>query len=254
MRVIIPSRLNTFTKDYRLPLRATAGLIVVLLLMLAIRTYERGVLAGVLGDSNQKNRDYANLINKDKDAELTKNAVEQEKVTAANSTPTTTQNTSLAINSDGGSATATPPAPTTPTSGGGSPTPPPTPPPQPFSASLYGFGLKSETGPFACAGGSGTGQYCKKYEFMAGIRTYNGPGTVTHVLRWNGAGTDQVAGSFLAGNGDGSTQVSTVVQLRCDVPGPYMFRFIVQQPNTAESHEIPKDHNCGGVMPPPQTP
>lgn len=253
MRVIIPSRLNTFTKDYRLPLRATTGLLILLLLLLAIRTYERGVLAGVLGDSNQQNGDYANLINKDKDADLTKNAVEQEKVTTAGATPTTTQNTSLAINSDGGNSAALPPtSPGTPPTGGSSTTPPPTEPAGPFSARLNTFGLNAITGPFFCDHNApGAGQYCKNYEFIAGISTFNGPGTVAHFLRWEGPESDQVNGSFLAGNGDGLTQVRTVVKLSCDELGLYVFRFKIYEPNDDESHEIPVNHNCGTMAPAP---
>lgn len=243
----IPSRTGDFVKNYRLPLWSTIGLFVVLALLLALRTYEKGIIAGVLGDKNSTSSDYARLLSKDAGAELKKNDTDAEsnQTSAPSDTPTDTT-TSLTIDSSGGGTTGNDSG-TVPSNGGGGNVEPPV---EPFSAQITGFGRNNQYGPFVC-GSSGLidspGKLCKDYEFIAGVNTFNGPGTVNHKLSWRGVETGQMTGSYEAATGDAFKQVSYKARLKCDKPGLYSFKFIITQPGTIESHEIPIDHNCGSV-------
>lgn len=257
MRVFIPNRVDKLLKDYRLPLWSTVGLIVVLLLLLLIRTYERGVLAGILGDNTTTGQDYANLINGDKDAELKKNAVgtDEAKTTATTNAGTSTASnesppstSSLTLDSDGGGVPPSTVGNLPPVEDGGS-----EPAPQePFSAQIAGFGSRSQGVFTDCGGVTGPAgnAMCKLYEFGAGISTFNGPGTVAFAFRWQGPAPGESSGNFLASSGDAFTQVIRQVKLRCDQPGEYIFHFLLFQPSPAQSHNEPVYHNCGTAFPP----
>ncbi len=246
MRVRVPNRFTAFVKDYRLPLWSTVGLIVILAALLLLRSYERIVLAGVLGDSSSVTGDYAKLISKDSDVNLQKNEVDKEK--AATETQQTSQSTSTSINSTGdssaGNTTAAPAAASEPTTGAAS-----QPPAAPFSAAISGFSFMGKSEPTPCDTTSGS-EMCKTYYFKADVSTSNGPGTVSHKLRWNfGTLASEQTGSFTAPTGSGITQVPNQVKLRCAQSGNYTFQFFLTSPSAASSVTVPINHSCGTAPP-----
>lgn len=253
IRVRIPNRASMFAKNYRLPLWSTFGLFTVLVLLLVLRTYERSILAGVLGSELPGGRDYAALLNSDKDTELRRNPVTGE-VEDPQTEPDTAEPTSLSLDSSGasttggGSTTTGGGGGTTTPGGGGGATNPPVPAPEPFSAQVSGFSLRSQSGAFLCDTGSilsGLNLFCKTYEFAAGVSTSNGPGSVSHVLYWKGASNGEVAGNFHAPSGDALTSVPRQIKLSCNQQGSYAFRFALITPSRQESQEILINHNCG---------
>ncbi len=240
----IPNRTGDFARNYRLPLWSTLGLIVIVMLLILLRTYEQSVIAGVLGNKSSTSSDYARLLSKDKDAELNKNKTTEGENSSQATPTTTTTNSSLTISSSTG-VTTTP-------SGGTTASPPgdtngiPEPPPEPFSSQLSGFGLRSQSSPIACdnSGASGMQQLCQQYDFVASVNTFNGPGVVKHELRWTGVENGNMSGKFQATSGDAFKQVYYTLKIKCDESGQYNFRFVITQPAFAESQQIPVSHNC----------
>ena len=231
-------RLTDFARDYRSPLLSTAGLIVILTVLLLLRSYERNILAGVLGDSTTRGGAYAKLLSKDKEVTLQKN-----ETSSGGSQPTAPSSTSLTLNSSGNATTNSGTNQTNQPNGGGS-EPPPT---APFYSQIAGLGLRGQS-VVPCGG---TDQACKQYDFTAGLKTFNGPGTVNHKILWQGPNPDEIFNSFLAASGDALNQVNYTVRLQCDQPGPYTFKFVVEEPTAQESQDVLVDHHCGTVMPPP---
>jgi hypothetical protein len=247
-RVIkIPSRFDAFMRDYRIAMWSTCGFVLVLVLLFALRTYERSILSGVLSGKKLSGSDYAKLLSLDDDVELQKNDTvpEENKAQAEQPKPATSLTIDSTGTSSGGTVTGGGET-SLPDTGGSGTTDPPPPPPEPFRAELSGFGLRQVSGPFICSnqGGSGFTVMCMNYGFQAGIKTFNGPGTVSHKLIWAGPGSGELPGGFAASAGDVFTQVTPGVNLPCTQQGQYNFRFIITAPNVAESHNIPVGHYC----------
>ena len=200
------------------------------------------------GNSATK-QDYATLLSNDEDVTLTKNNVTE----ATNKTEQTSTGAPdpLAIDSSGSSTTGSSSDDSGDSGEGGGTAPPAEPASGPFAAEIKGFALRSQSGPYQC----GTGLVgsltvtCKKYEFMAGVNTYNGPGSVSYKFHWqkaNGNATNgESSGGYEAPAGDQLRPISKEIELRCDQPGGrYNFRFLLLTPTTAESHIVPVEHNC----------
>ena len=254
IRLKIPNRSSQFFKNYRLPLSSTAGWACLVIVLLLVRAYEQRILAGVLGNSATK-QDYATLLSNDEDATLTKNKVSE-------STNKTEQSNTgapapLAIDSSGSSTTGSSSDDSGDSGEDGETPPPAEPPSEPFAAEIKGFALRSQSGTYQCGTGivGSLTVMCKKYEFMAGVNTYNGPGSVSYKFHWqkaNGnAASGDASGSYGAPAGDQLTPISKEIELRCDQPGGrYNFRFLLITPTTAESHVVPVEHNCNATSGP----
>lgn len=246
MRVYIPSRVHAFAKNYRLPLGSTVGLIIVIVLLLLLRTYERSILAGVLGDNKANGQDYARLLSGDAETVLKQNNVPKPAEIASPGNPTAssaqaTTNTSTGLTVSSGGSSPPPVAGDT----GGSAVPPPS---RPFSALITDFNLRYQVGPSECDT-STSGGMCMEYNFYGNVASRNGPGTVEHTVKWIGPETGQLKDSFDASAGDTFTQVLYSIHLSCDMPGGYIFRLYIVSPNESTSQDVPLIHNCYALMP-----
>lgn len=268
MQSKIHKQLQIYRKDYALPFWSTLGFVFLIVVLLVVRLYQQNLIDNVLGESSKKGNNYSRLLSNDTDKELKKNDVtENDK-----SNTSTTTNSSLSINASGGQSSSsatnttsanqqtsgsttqssTQPSSGNNTSSSGSTTSSSgtTTPPIPFSAQLSGFGLRSQSATFFC-GTSGTpnnlSQYCKQYDFVAVVNTFNGPGTVDHKIVWQGVNGGVLSGNFSAPAGDALKQVSYSVKLQCDRQGTYLFQFYLLSPTQFQSNPVWLPHNCSTV-------
>lgn len=243
MSVNIPNRVHTFAKNYRLPIYSTIGLIIIIVLLLLLRTFERSILAGVLGESNASGQNYAQLLSGDAEAVLQQNKLPTSNGTGSqgnSTTPKTTTNTSTGLTVSSGES-STPPA--TGGTGGNAELPPS----QQFSARIIDFSQVNQNGPFSCNGLTSESM-CFEYEFYGNIATSNGPGTVNHSLGWVGPEVGQLQDSFSAGEGETFTQVQYKINLSCDHQGIYTFKMYIVSPTATTSQDVPLIHSCGTMQ------
>lgn len=235
-----------FLRDYKLPLRATAVFIVLLSVMGVTRTFDYLALDDILGDATSQGTDYASLLSSDKTDELQKNNVEEETASAAQPEPsaptvTTVNNTpqTPATAPSGGTTTQDDDEESTPSSG-------------PFTVDVSSFSFKTApSGPFPCS--TSSGQLCKFYDLTAGVKSFNGPGTVRYRFAWrsssNSGNTEQ--GSYNAQSGEGFAKIDQRFTLSCNLaPGPYRFSFYTTDPTNDTLPELVVDHNCTTFVPP----
>lgn len=249
--------IRQFTKDYRLPLQATALFIIIVLLMLLLRFYEQSVLAGVLDSGSNKSRDYASLLSVDKNDDLKKNDVNEaanpEATVTDKPVSSSTASAPLTISPSGGggnsptssTGTSTPPAP----SPGGTtppapppPAEPPPPPAEPFTASIEDIGLESQHQ--ICETSLTSLNKCYKvYNFKGEIKTLNGPGEVGYGWRSSLSSANE-DGKFSVGSGETFTPLGKVIKLACDQPLQFGVRLIIRSPNSVQSDTVNVSHKC----------
>lgn len=229
-----------FFKDYRLPLETTFLFVLIVVIMLLARTFDRIALANVLGSKTGNSTDYAALLSKDKVESPTKNDINTPEVIKETIKPSTNTPTQFTV-SPNPPPTSVSPAPGTPSV----PTPP-------FSANIVGLVLEGSA--MECSGGGLNIQDCsKRYIFRAGIRAINGPGSIH--FSWQGSVPEIIEnGVFSVGSGETYTPLRKEVKLSCVQPMMFSIQLSLSQPNSDQSNVLEQYHSCGTTTPPPTIP
>ena len=86
----------------------------------------------------------------------------------------------------------------------------------------------------------------KQYLFNGGIRTQNGPGTVSYSWRSSIQGASENH-SFLASNGEVLTPLQKIITLPCDMASTFTLQLAVLSPTLVQSAVLNTNHNCNEI-------
>lgn len=230
---------KTFVRDYSLPLVITAILVVLVAGVAIARYSERASLADLLPGVSIGGQDYSTLFSKDKAEEFKKN--EASGGESGQNTSTSTSGTSaatVALNSGSPGGTS---APGGGTNGGGTPAPT-----QPFSSSISSFQQSSVA--LECTSQVPRKNTCSKnYVFNAGVKTFNGPGSVSYSWQSN-LGSANENGGFSAGSGDATTTLQKTITLACKNAASHTLKLVINTPTSQQSGTLNINHNCDDVI------
>lgn len=253
IKIINPSAIRQFIRDYRLPLAATFiffGLVVFLLLG---RLHDKSALGQILAFKNSPSQDYATLLSKDKSDDFQKHDVGNESNPDGNSSPdrqptsnspvsgaqgaNPTSTTSQTVTVVSTPTSSPPPAASTP--------PPPGSPPvtiQPFSAFISDF-KQDKAAVMQCTGsGLNLSKCTKTYSFASNVVTTNGPGSVAYYWKYSVSGSSN--GNFAAGSGANTTSLNNTVTISCSNQGSFTAQFLLTTPAAAQSSVLQISHTC----------
>ena len=228
-----------FFKDYRLPLETTFLFILIVVIMLSMRTFDRIALANVLGGKTGSNADYGALLSKDQTEGPTKkeiNTPESVKVAEKSTSNTSAQFT----------VSPSPPSNVAPVPGS------PSEPAPPFSAEVTGLVLENST--IECDVGTLGIQDCsKRYFFRANIRAIGGPGSI-HFAWLSNVSASATNGEFIVGSGETFTPLRNEVSLSCSKPELFDIQLTLSEPTIDKSNIIEQNHDCSSDIPLPTLP
>ncbi len=223
-------RFRRFVRDYSLPVSMTAVFLFLIIVISLVRIFQQTSLANLLAGVTTIGQDYGTLLSKDKTDELKKNS--------DNSLPTAPAPagapTSFAINTNTGSSSSS--GDTPPTSGGD------TPPPLVFGSAIAYF--QQDSVELDCTTPKPKKQTCsKRYNFGAGIRTQNGPGSVNY--GWRSSAQSAIEdGSISVGGGEILTSIQKSITLACLPTSSFSLQLILSSPTPTQSATLNIDHNC----------
>jgi hypothetical protein len=83
----------------------------------------------------------------------------------------------------------------------------------------------------------------KEYTFSSGVRSQNGPGTISYGWRSTIASATQ-DGSISVGGGTVLTTLQKTITLPCDQPTNFTLQFVILTPNLTRSSVKNINHNC----------
>lgn len=223
-------RVRRFVRDYSLPVVMTAVFLFLVITASLVRVLQQTSLANLLAGVTTMGQDYETLLSKDKVDELKKNSDNSQPAAPA---PAGTPS-SFAINTNSGSDSSSGDNP--PTSGGETTLPPV------FGASIAYFQQDSVV--LDCTTPKPKKQSCsKRYNFGAGIRTQNGPGSVSYGWRSNlqSALEDN---SISVGGNEMLTPLQKSITLACLPASSFSLQLIISSPTPTQSATSSIDHNC----------
>lgn len=255
----VEGKIKKFYRDYRLPSIASLVFLLLILSLTIIRQLEQTSLLALRNEVTEGGAGYSLLISSDESDEFSRGSTEEDTdnlsgqqttISNSNSTQSTsnsftiTNSTDLSAPSSGGDSSSAGSNTNDDSSAGGSTGEDVTPiPVVPFTAKIDSFsqGLVS----LQCSNSSkrNKGTCSKVYSFKSGVRTENGPGTVSYSWQSNvepGNGN----GSFLAGAGVSITTVNKEVSLSCTKSSSFTIQFVVLSPTFSNSSPISVNHNC----------
>lgn len=220
--------LRHFTKEYSLPLIVTAVFLFLITASIFLRLSQRSSLASLLANVTSTDQGYGTLQSQGATDELKRNneTVQQAQAPEGSST-------SFAINTGRGSSRAigTPPASTAP-----SPV---------FGASLAYFQLDAVK--LECTTPKPVAQKCsKRYDFGAGIRAQNGPGTLNYNWRSNMQSANEDA-TVAIGGGEVLVPLQKVIILACKDPSGFSLQLAISAPVITQSAVLNINHNCSEI-------
>lgn len=210
-------KLLEFRRNYSVPLYTTIAFIVLAIILVGLRQFERANLPkGIIASSPIAGSD-AKLISKDEAEALERKETNQQSEKPSNSTP------------------AAPPSQSSGETGGGS-----APPPSPFTANVQGIFYE---GPEHA--GASSKECTLKHRFKSVVRSINGPGQITY--RWiRSDGNLGPVETINVGSGEAFTSISTSWTITTKFEESYhgWVKLAIITPNSSESSKANFTHTC----------
>jgi hypothetical protein len=222
-------RIRQFVQDYGLPMIATVLFLILVISGLFIRDLRHISVAGIVESLDSQGVGYGKLLSNDKTGDLTvdtENSINSG--SSGSTTPPRGTSNSFSVNTNNPSGGGS--------SGGGSAVA------APFAATVTSFDQGAVT--LQCTKSNPKPQWCsKRYAFSAGIRSQNGPGTVSYSWRSTIASATQ-DGSVSVGTGVVLTAMSKTITIPCDQPTSFTLQFVILAPGFTQSAVKNINHNC----------
>lgn len=235
-------RRRPFVREYSLPIAVTFILIILVSGVAGARFLERSSLADLLPGITIGGKDYGSLLSRDKADEFKKN---EDNGADARQAGATSSGSSVALNSGSTSAnTTTGGAGTTGgggNAGGGGGTTTPA-----FSSQVQSLQQSSVT--TECGAGVPRKNKCsKRYVFSAGVKTFNGPGSVSYSWQSSLSSANESSG-FSAGSGENLTTLQKTIVLDCKTSSSLTLKLAVSSPTSGSSNTLTLNHNCNEIL------
>lgn len=220
------ARPRQFVKEYGLPIIATVLFLMLVISGVYIRDLQHISVAAIIENLDSSGVGYGKLLSNDKTSQLT---VDNENSIASGSA-TTSRGTSSSFSVN----TNTPARSGGSSSGGGVSAP--------FTATIASFEQGGIT--LQCSKSNPKPQWCaKQYAFSAGVRSQNGPGSVSYGWR-STIGSAVQDGSISAGASIVLTSLSKAITLPCDQPTNFTLQLVILTPGFTQSSVKTINHNC----------
>lgn len=225
-------RTRRFVQEYSWPVIMTGVFLILVFAAALLRVSQRSSLANLLASVTSAGQDYGTLLSQDKTEELKKNNDAQQSTTGTSPASPT----AFSVSPNGNPAVTSNPS--FPTNGG-------SPVAVVFNAAITSFQQDSVT--LECTTPKPKLQTCsKRYVFSGGIRTSNGPGSVTYGWRSN-LQTVVEDRTFSVGGGEVVTPVQKIITLPCTSASSFSLQLTLLSPSSTQSQVLNTNHNCGGI-------